>query len=293
MNTTVCREKDLFKSIAWAGELLATAGVPNPKVDAEILAASILQADRMGLYLNPEPLRAEDWERFFELVQRRCRREPLQYILGEAPFYGRSFYVNDDVLIPRPETELLVEQVLNRVERPGRILDIGTGSGCIAVTLACELPEAEVLAIDSEWSALSIARENASRHYVGDRVRAVCGDLMTAIREDCRTDVVAANLPYIPVPELKTLQEEVRDFEPWMALCGGEDGLTLIRRLILNLPNVLRPMGLLALEIGEGQEKTVCSMIEGTGSFENVEVVADLAGRNRMVFAVKQAKQFT
>ncbi len=287
MKTTVRLKEDLFKSIAWAEERLSSSGVPNPKVDAETLAASILQTNRMGLYLNSEPLRAEDRVRFCELIQRRCRREPLQYLLGEVSFYGRNFHVNKDVLIPRPETELLIDQVLERAGQPRKILDIGTGSGCVAVSLACEIPEARILAVDYEWKALIVALKNARCHQVSDRVSLICSDLIPAVRSDYKADVVTANLPYIPKREIKTLQAEVGEFEPWTALCGGEDGLDLIRRLIVHVPNLLGPMGLLALEIGDGQEKAVCTMIEETGSFENVEIIKDLAGRNRMVFAVK------
>ncbi|MEK6776594.1 MAG: peptide chain release factor N(5)-glutamine methyltransferase [bacterium] len=280
-------EQDALMWMAWAENLFCSSGVPNPRVDAESIMASVLGMDRLALYLDPRTLKESERGIFFGLVKRRCSREPLQYILGEASFYGRSFHVTPDVLIPRPETELLVEACLERIGRPGRIMDVGTGSGCIAVTLACELPEARVLALDAEENALSVALSNARRHGVSERIRMICGDLAAAIRSGCRADLVVANLPYIPAAALDHLQIEVRDFEPVLALQGGEDGLLLIRRLIADLPRLLQPAGLAALEIGEDQGEAVESLFEETHSFGKVEIIKDLSGRNRMAFAVR------
>lgn len=284
------RSQDFFSRIQWAEGLFAAAGVPNPRIDAEILLASVLDIRRMDLYLHPGPLRSPDLERFAEWVERRIRREPLQYIIGEAPFFGRSFAVSRDVLIPRPETELLVEQCLKRMRRPRRILDVGTGSGCIAVTLACELPEAEVGGVDCEIHALSVARQNARRHGVSRRTQWVCGDLVHAIRKEYQADLMTANLPYVPDPQISHLQEEVRDFEPLSALSGGENGLRVIQRLVADASRILRPGGLLALEIGDGQGGAVGSLIEATGCFQDVESLRDLAGYTRMVLANKKTR---
>ena len=283
----LCLEQDARMWMAWAENLLCSSGVPNPRDDAEAIMASALGMGRLDLYLDPRTLKESERGNFFDLVKRRCSREPLQYILGEVSFYGRSFHVTPDVLIPRPETELLVEACLGRIKSPRRILDVGTGSGCIAVTLACERPEAIVLAVDSEENALSVALSNARRHEVLDRVQILCGDLATAIGSGCRADLIVANLPYIPLPAFDRLQTEVRDFEPESALCGGEDGLLLIRRLIADLPRLLQPAGLIALEIGEDHGEAVQSLFEETRSFGKVEVIQDLSGRNRMAFAVR------
>jgi release factor glutamine methyltransferase len=282
-------EQDLHAWITWAEDLFISTGVPTPRIDAEILLAHVLGMKKLDLYLNPRLLDHRDRQQFMDWAQRRSRREPLQYILKEGSFFGRSFEVSREVLIPRPETELLIEECLKRVHHPRRILDVGTGSGCVAVTLACELPKALIFAVDNQECALSMARRNARRHGA-NRIRWICGDLLHAVRQGSRMDLVVANLPYIPDREIPRLQKEVRDFEPLSALSGGEDGLFKIRALISDVSPVLRPGGLLALEIGHDQGDPVRSLIEATGSFQDVEIVKDLAGYNRMALARKEAQ---
>jgi release factor glutamine methyltransferase len=278
-------DRNLIRCVEWAEKILVSSDVPNPRYDAEILLASVLELERIDLFLHPRPLKDADQQLFQDRVRRRSRREPLQYILGEAPFYGRSFLVNTDVLIPRPETESLIEECLKRAHRPSWILDVGTGSGCIAVTLACELPEARIIAVDSKVEALSVAKRNAVLHHVSDRIQWVCGDLCSHLDKKSRADLVVANLPYIPELDLHSLQAEVRDHEPMAALHGGKDGLSLIRALTADVPGIMKPGGLLALEFGSGQEEAVRTLIQKTGSFGDVDIVKDLAGRNRMAFA--------
>jgi release factor glutamine methyltransferase len=278
-------EPNLIRWVEWAEKILASSNVPNPRYDAEILLASVLNLERIDLYLHPRALKGQERRLFENRVRRRSRREPLQYIIGEACFYGRSFFVSPYVLIPRPETELLVEECLKRVDRPSWIADVGTGSGCIAVTLACELPETRIIAMDSRKEALVLAQRNAGHHHVSDRIQWICGDLCSALGNRITADLVVANLPYIPGPQLYSLQPEVRDHEPVTALYGGEDGLSLIRSLTADLHGIMKPGGLLALEFGDGQEEAVRSLIRQSGFFENADIVKDLAGRNRMAFA--------
>jgi release factor glutamine methyltransferase len=227
-----------------------------------MLLASVLDLDRSGLYLCQDPLGREDQASFRALIARRQRREPLQYILGEAPFYGRFFGVNGDVLIPRPETELLVDEVLKRSQRPLRIVDVGTGSGCIAVTLACECPRARVVAVDRSLRALRAAQANGARYGVADRIRWICADILAGLRPGYRAELIVANLPYVARGELPALQPEVSAYEPWEALNGGSDGLSLIAELCVAAPRVLAGGGLLALEIGDQQAAAVQGLEE-------------------------------
>ncbi len=268
----------------WGEAQLAEVGVPEPRLDAEMLLASVLDLDRTGLYLRPEPLRPEEQVSFRAYIARRQRREPLQYILGEAPFYGRSFRVSGAVLIPRPETEQLVEEVLKRRRGALRIVDVGTGSGCIAVTVACECPRARVVAVDRSLRALRTARRNGARHGVAERIDWVCADLLSVLRTDYRAELMVANLPYVARGELASLQPEVGAYEPWEALNGGSDGLSLIAALCASAPPALARGGLLALEIGDQQAAAVREMARKTGAYDAVEVVRDLAGKDRMVF---------
>jgi release factor glutamine methyltransferase len=279
------RHHEIAQWITWAERRLSRSGVPSPRVDAELLLASVLGVKRLDLYLHPEPLNEEDREVYQNQVRRRSKREPLQYILGEVWFCDRSFYVSPDVLIPRPETELLVEETLKRAHRPRKILDVGTGSGCIAISMAYAVSEARIIALDNQEKALRSAYTNVLRHGMVERVTLVCGDLVTAIQADRTVDLIIANLPYIPTRELKSLQPEVGNYEPVSALCGGDRGLSLITRLIMQAPYMLRPGGLLALEFGHGQEESIKRWIEQSAMFNEPEIVEDLAGFHRMAFA--------
>jgi release factor glutamine methyltransferase len=286
-------EKSGQEIVRWMEEAkreLTSAGVPNPEVDAESLLAAAFGLTRLDLYLHTGPIPESERTILQNWVERRCRREPLQYILGEVSFFGRTFTVNQDVLIPRPETEELIEECLKRVKGPEKILDVGTGSGCIAVTLACEFPEAILIAVDAQESALSVAKKNAAHRGVADRMVFLCGNLMESMAFSSAMDLIVANLPYIPEDALGGLQREVKDFEPLTALDGGKDGLRSIRQLIADAPRLLRPGGLLALEFDHGQEKALRTMLMETGFFDSVQVVKDLAGHYRMVFAERAAK---
>jgi len=269
------------------GEARLRAG-PHPeraRRDAEKLVLYLTRRDRAFLIANPlAELSAEGAVRYYALIERRLAGEPIQYIIGEAEFYGLPFHVNRDVLIPRPETEHMVEKVLAlaaNFERP-RIVDVGTGSGAIAIALAHELPGALITAVDVSAAALAIARGNAERNSVGDRIRFLEGDLLAPVTGEL-FEIVVSNPPYVAESDRASLAVEVRDYEPGLALFAGS-GLDVFRRLIPDARAMLAPGGLLALEIGYGQDSAVAGLLTDSG-FEQIEFTADLQGIPRVVSA--------
>jgi release factor glutamine methyltransferase len=226
-------------------------------------------------------LTAEQISKFDGWVARRVRQEPVQYILGETEFYGLTFKVTPDVLIPRPETEHLVEAALERVPHDAvvRVCDVGTGSGAIAVALAHALPRAEVTALDISVVALEIAKENAARHGVGGRIRFVESDLLSAVRSE-RFDVVVSNPPYVRDDEV--LEAQVLEFEPRGALFAGPTGLEVYERLIPQAREALNPGGWLLMEIGHGQRDALADLLR---DWDGVEFVPDLQGILRVAIA--------
>ena len=232
-----------------------------------------------------EPLAADAAGPFCDLIERRLAGEPIQYITGEAEFYGLPFHVNRDVLIPRPETEHLVEKVMALAAefvRP-KIVDVGTGSGAIAVALAHALPFAVITATDISADALAVAKANAARNGVADRVRFFKGDLLEAVAGE-HFDIVISNPPYVPESDRTTLDVEVRDYEPAQALFAGEDGLQIYRRLIPAAFGALVPGGFLALEIGYGQRAGIEALLVREG-FAGIEFIPDLQGIARVAVA--------
>jgi release factor glutamine methyltransferase len=227
--------------------------------------------------------------RFASLLDRRHRGEPIQYITGECEFYGLPFSVTRDVLIPRPETEHLVEKVIALAERfdVPRIVDIGTGSGAIAVALAHHLPAAEITATDLSEAALTIARENAQRNGVEFRIRFLQGDLLAPLAGE-HFDLVVANPPYVPTIDRDSMSVEVRDHEPALALFAGVDGLDVYRHLISAAPSALVPGGFIALEIGYGQARAAEGLLAAAG-FRQIEFIPDLQDIPRVAFAVRSA----
>lgn len=258
-------------------------GVESPRLTIELLLAQVLQKKRLELYLEFERVLDEaTLARLREMVRRRAAGEPLQYITGEAEFHGWKLTVDRRVLIPRPETELLVDVVAAR--QPASVVDVGTGSGCVAVALAKLLPNAEILATDISAEALSVAQVNAARHGVEKNVRFFAGDLLSAIPSSVRVEAVVSNPPYIARGDWATLPKEVRDFEPALALAAGEDGLEIIHRLVTAAGRALAPKGFVALEIGAGQRAAV-ERLFGEHEFAVVEVVKDLQGHERVIVA--------
>lgn len=276
--------------LRWASEYLSSCKVPNPYIDAEYLLAHALGCQRKDLLIYPErTLTPEEMERFRDIVARRARREPLQYIMGEVEFRGRIFKVNTDVLIPRPETELLVEEAINCMnEGDITVLDLCTGSGCIAISIAKELPYSRVYAVDISEGAIAVARENAERHGVEERVIFLTGDLFEAIEPlglDGEIDLIISNPPYVSRKEMEGLQPEIRGYEPVQALYGGEDGLDFYRRIIEDAPFYLSHAGLLIMETGYGQAACVKSLLEEEGVFTQIGIKKDLAGIDRIIKA--------
>ncbi len=255
------------------------SGVESPRLNIELLLAHVLGKKRMDLYLEFErPLSEADLAPLRELVRRRAAGEPLQHLLGTAEFHGRVFTCDKRALVPRPETEQLVELLL-AAPAAGRVLDVGTGSGVIALTLAASWPEVQVEAVDVSADALALARENATRHALTERVRFFESDLLDGVTGEF--DLIVANLPYIATEEIAALAREVRH-DPVGALDGGERGLALIERLLAEARQHLR--GRLALEIGHDQAAPLRAALEAH-NFQDIRVVSDYQGRNRFVFA--------
>lgn len=268
-------------------EALTEASATITRRDAETMLAHLLERDRAWMLAHPEEeLTAAQLRALVAMTERRAEREPLQYITGEQEFFGLSLRITPATLIPRPETEHLVEAVLawaaaQLSESPKlKVLDVGTGSGAIAIALAKSLPDAEIVACDVSTAALAVARGNAER--LGARVRFVESDLLAAFAEYPLFDVIAANPPYVPDLDGALLQAEVRDHEPHIALFGGADGLDLYRRLIPQAQAALRAGGLLAMELGFGQSEPLAALLAG---WKDVRFVEDYAGIPRIVLA--------
>ncbi len=256
------------------------------RADAELLLMHVLERNRAWVLTHPEAIPSDQLAaRFIKLIERRYRGEPVQYIIGETEFYRLPFTVTPDVLIPRPDTEHLVEKALQlaRVIEQPRIVDVGTGSGAIAVTLAHELPAAEITAIDLSEAALQVARGNAKRNGVGHRVRFLEGDLLAPVTGE-RFDLVVSNPPYIPDTDRALISVEVREFEPALALFGGEDGLSVHRRLLPAAYNALVTGGFIAIEMGFSQAEAIEELLQVSG-FVDVGVTDDLQGIPRVAFA--------
>ncbi len=235
----------------------------------------------------------KDQRDFDRAVQRRTGREPLQHIIGNQEFWGLEFKVTPDVLIPRPETEFIIEAALTFAQdrnRQVRIIDLCTGSGCIAVSLAKELSASRLIATDASMRALAVARENARDHGVADRIRFLQGDLFAPLEElDIRAgiDIIVSNPPYVKSGDLPTLQPEVRDYEPEMALIAGPGGTEIAATIIKIAPEYLKKNGALIMEMGLGQAKALIRMIEATGAYGKPEILKDLAGIERVLVARK------
>jgi len=276
-----------MEMVRWTTEYLQGKGFHNARLNSELLLAGTLGLKRLDLYLQfDRPLRAEELAEFRARLLRRARREPLQYIEGTAPFRSLQLRVDPRVLIPRPETELLVDEVLRRVlgREALHALDVGTGSGAIALSLATEGPFERVVATDLSPDALEVARANHAAAAPQAPVEFRAGPVYAPVRGE-RFDVVVSNPPYIAEGERESLDPEVREWEPGTALFGGESGLEVVRALVAEAPEVLRPGGLLALEIGWTQAGAVSDLVRAVEGFGEPEVRRDLAGRDRIVIA--------
>jgi len=276
--------------IEWTTSHLKKHGSESPRLDAEILLAHARGCPRIELYTGFDSLLTDEERSIMrELVRRRAQAEPVAYLVGHREFFSLDFRVTPDVLIPRPDTETLVVELLEIIrglDQP-RVLDVGTGSGCISIAAAVNCPKARFTAVDLIPAALKIAEENARRHLAADRIRFLEGDLFAPLDADDSFDVIASNPPYIREDELSGLQEDVRRHEPRAALVGGDDGLAVLRRLVSEAPGRLVPGGHLLTEISPEQAGDVRALFEATGKFREIGVIKDLAGQARVVRAVR------
>jgi len=294
-----------LEAIQKSTEFLAKKGVESPRRQTELLLAHLLKMPRMKLYLSFErALAPAETDALRELVKRRGRREPLQHITGSTSFCGLEIAVNRHALVPRPETELLAEEgwklLQGRAGSPQpaaarsenapcqnlHALDFGTGTGCIAIALAVKCPKSKIVATDVSPDALTLAKENAARHNVAERIQFLQGDGFAAFPTDTSFDLIISNPPYIPSAEIATLQPEVRDFDPHAALDGGADGLDFYRRLGKEAKSFLKPDGKIMLEFGDGQDGTIRTIFEAEKWI--VEAVKeDYSHRARILIARK------
>jgi release factor glutamine methyltransferase len=272
--------------ITWLHGDLQKRGIESARLDADLLVAHALKQKRLSLYLDLDrPLEDAELRTIRALVERRRAFEPIAYILGEREFYGRGFEVNRDVLIPRPDTETLVEQTLIALRNGDgaeRVLDLCTGSGAVALTLAAELPARKVLATDVSEAALAVAARNAERLGLTERVELRQGDLFAAVPEGERFAAITANPPYIGAEELLTLAPDVRDHEPALALDAGSDALSFYRRIVAEAPRFLIDGASLLVEVGYTQSSAVQTLFREAGLVD-VRSAKDLAGTERVV----------
>lgn len=274
----------------WSGDYLEAKGIEGGRLEAEWLLAHVLGVDRLQLYLQfDRPIEKEELAEFKSLLRRRLSREPLQYIVGWTAFREIELKTDARALVPRPETEVLVGEVLAWAdnETPGLMgLDVGTGSGAIALSLLKEGPFRRVVGTDPSPACLELAWENAVALALDDRLELRAGSLFEPLAPGERFDVVVSNPPYIPRSDREGLQPEVRDWEPEGALFAGPDGLEVLRPLIQGAPGVLRQGGLLALEVGAGQVGSLMAEMEKGGAYSRIGSVPDLTGRERVVVGV-------
>ena len=288
----------IMKELIQIGEsALDKAGCMDPKIDAELIMMFMLSMNRQQLFIkSPNLLDEKTCEAYFKLIDVRAGGTPVQYITGEQEFMGISFIVNENVLIPRQDTETLVEEVIrevkegtaqNKAPRSGyQILDLCCGSGAIGVSLCKHLEDVKVTAADVSDKAIAVAKMNAQNAGVGKRMKFLAGDLFGSLRKGIggtKFHMIVSNPPYIKRDVIPTLQREVAEHEPMLALDGGEDGLDFYRRIIKEAPDYLKPNGLLFLEIGHDQGEEVCALAEDTDRFEDLQIIKDLPGLDRVV----------
>nr|MDU9042936.1 peptide chain release factor N(5)-glutamine methyltransferase [Candidatus Electrothrix aestuarii] len=271
---------------------LTEVGLEDSALEAELLLRHCLgDISRSKLFLlHDQPVEQETERRFQELLQRRCQREPLQYIIGNCEFWSLEFLVSPAVLIPRPETEFLLDHSLSTLQqhsdkRPQRILDLCTGSGAIAVVLAKEFPQSEIIASDFSQEALGIAGKNISFHNLDERIHLLRADLLTAFTCTPSFDLIITNPPYVKAGDIAELEPEVRDWEPHLALSGGNTGLDSIARISRDALPLLQPGGWLFMEIGSDIGQETEQVFLEAGGYDQVKVVDDWAGRPRVLQA--------
>ena len=291
----LARRRTILELLRWASSYFNSHHIENPRASAEILLSHSLNMERIDLYLrHDQPLSADELRRFDELVQRRLRREPVAYIVGQKNFWSLNLRVTEDVLIPRPETECLVERALEilgarKSEGPPSILDLGAGSGAIILALASERPMERLFASDASMAALTVAEENARRHGLENSVAFFCGRWFEPLRPLEQFDMVVSNPPYIPTHIIQTLAPEIFQYEPAGALDGGADGLDAVSIIISQAHRYMTPGGVLLMEIGWNQRGAVEDLARQTGRYEGIRFIKDYGGHDRILEMVKTA----
>jgi release factor glutamine methyltransferase len=287
-------ERTISGAFNWGSRLLKERGIESPRVDAELLLGKALKMDRVQLYLSfYRALTQQQFAYYQSLLHKRIRGEPIQYILGRREFWSLDLKVIPKVFIPRPETELVVEEAL-KIFREARsptlrFMEVGTGSGAIAIALAKEMEGCFIAAEDVSWEAIVLAQENAEIHGVAGNIRFLVGDLFSPLKEvKFPFDLIISNPPYIPSSKIATLPREIAEFEPRIALDGGPDGLQFIRKIVTGSGSFLKDGGWLMLELGEKQGDAIAEMIREVGFFESPSITKDHAGVDRVIRARKE-----
>jgi release factor glutamine methyltransferase len=284
--------------LTWTADYFSRAGLQTPRLDAEVLLAHVLKCDRLGLYLNyDEPVHADTRSAFRKVVQKRHNAMPVSYLTGTREFFSIPFYVSPSVLIPRPETELLIEYTLRffagahrrRVFDPLLILDIGTGSGNIPVTLAKHLPQAKIVSVDISADALDVARQNLAVHTeLAHRISLVRGDLLSWLRKQkALFHLIVSNPPYVSSNAYRSLPKDIREYEPRVALHAGVKGTEFHERILEEAFGFLHDDGVLLMEMGTDQQEQLCQAAVNLGGFSCARVFSDYAGKPRLLAAGK------
>lgn len=287
-------EWNILKLLRWTQSYFKKHEIESPRAAAEILLAHVLGARRIDLYVRyDQPMNKPELKAFKELIKRRVRGEPIAYIVGEREFWSLAFTVTPDVLIPRPETERLVEIALPNLppppqDAPKQVLELGVGSGAVILSLASERPGHRYFASDASGAALRVARKNAERHGLAGSVSFFLGDWTAPLSRRARFDLILSNPPYIRRGDISRLQREIRDHEPILALDGAPDGLKCERRIIGAAHRYLKPGGALLLEIGWDQGDSIREIIETDGHYEDISIIKDHGGHHRVMSALKK-----
>jgi len=286
------------KLLEWMSEYFGENNIDSPRLCAEMLLADVLQMQRMELYINFDKEVAQDKLLVLRsLVKRAVAHEPVSYLIGKSQFYSMEFEVDKHTLIPRPETEMLVEKAIDNLRsRRGkqRVLDLCTGSGCIASAIAASCPECKIIASDICENALAIAEKNIEKHNLTEQIHLLCGDLyepIVAQLDGEKFDVIATNPPYVTTSEYAALDKNVKDFEPKQALVAGIDGLDIYKRIIDRIGEFLKDDGILLMEIGYRQGDAIRELLEESGCFEEIKIEKDFCNNDRLVTAYRIATE--
>ena len=282
----------IIKLLSWTESYFQSHSIDSPRLTGELLLAYSLDITRLDLYLQHDrPLNKNELSHFKALIKKRTENQPLAYITGEKGFYESDFRVTKDVLIPRPDTETIVEQALkilkvNKKNRPWNILELGTGSGAIIISLAKEKPHNYYFASDFSIAALEIAKKNAEK-IINNKIIFFCTDWFSSIKESMQFDLIISNPPYIPSSDIAKLEPEIREFEPMLALDGGKDGLNSIRFILKKAHCCLTPGGVILLEIGFDQKDRLINIVNKYSQYPSIKFIKDLAGHNRVALIKK------